>query len=297
MKKIYYIIGAALLASCGNKDVQYDASGVFEATEVIVSAKGQGEILSLTAEEGEDVKAGDELGVIDTLQLSIQRRQLLSTKGATASRHLDVTSQVAAIQQQIKNAQAEKARFEKLLAKGAATQKQVDDIKYQISVLQRQLTAAKEQITTSNSSISEQAQSADAQIALIDEKIHDCHIVSTATGTVINKFAETGEFAAPGKPLFKVTDISDMKLRAYVTADQLTSIKVGQKVTVYADEGKSERKAIDGTITWISQKAEFTPKTIQTRDERANLVYAIKISVKNTDGLIKSGMYGDVAFK
>lgn len=296
MRIHYSIFAAALLCSaCGSGDAAYDASGVFETTEVIVSAKGTGELVSFSAEEGSTVKAGQELGCIDTIQLHLKKAQLLSTLSATDSRRLDEARQVASVKQQISNLQKERARFAELVRENAANRKQLDDIDYQILVLQRQLDAASEQIGSSNSSLTGQKGGIIAQIAQIDDQIHNSIVTSPIQGTVLTKYMERGEFAAPGKPLFKVGDITDMKLRAYITADQLTSLKIGQKVKVYADQGKEDRKEYAGTVTWISSKAEFTPKTIQTRDERANLVYAVKIAVRN-DGLIKEGMYGDVRF-
>lgn len=295
MKTIKFLALSTLviMASCGKGDKQYDASGVFESTEIIVSAKNSGELVSFTAMEGQKVNKGDILGVIDTLQLSLKRTQLRATLQANGSRVLNLNQQTASIKQQIANLQKEKQRFEKLLKQDAATQKQVDDIDYQIEVLQKQLQSSSEQISSSNSSIEGNSASIEAQIAQIEDQIQKSIITSPITGTITNKYIEQGEFAATGKALFKVVDMSIIELRAYITADQLTSIKLNQKVKVFADQGKKERKQYEGTITWISDKTEFTPKTIQTRDERANLVYAIKITVKN-DGFIKQGMYGDI---
>jgi len=238
---------------------------------------------------------GQELGSIDTLQLYLKKKQLLSNISATESKRLNESRQVASIQQQISNLQRERKRFKELVKENAANQKQVDDIDYQIMVLQRQLAATSEQIGSNNSSLTGQKGSIAAQIAQLEDQMRNSIITSPIQGTILTKYMEQGEFAAPGKPLFKVGNIQDMKLRAYITADQLTGLKIGQKVKVYADQGKADRKEYQGTVTWISSKAEFTPKTIQTRDERANLVYAVKIAVKN-DGLIKEGMYGDVRF-
>lgn len=282
-----------LVVACGGKDVDYDASGVFEATEVTVSAKSQGEITSLNVEEGQNVDAGQSLGIIDMRQLELKRDQLQSSLTANDSRRLSLGRQIASIRQQIDNARREKARFEALLNDKAATRKQVDDIGYQIAVLQTQLAAATEQLNSSNSSISAQSQGIESQISSVDEQMADAVVTSPIKGVVLQKYAEQGEYAFPGKALFKVADISNMRLRAYITADQLTAVKIGSKVKVYADEGRSGRREYAGVVAWISQKAEFTPKTIQTRDERANLVYAIKVDVKN-DGMIKAGMYGDI---
>lgn len=285
----------AALTACSSGEKYYDASGVFETTEVIVSAKATGEILSLNVEEGQDVKRNEMLGLIDTLQLSLHDQQLAANQSAADSKRLDANRQVASIRQQISNLQKEKKRFSDLLAANAATQKQVDDIGYQIEVLQRQLAATQEQIGSNNQSAGNQSMGIKAQRAQTEDQIRKAHITSPITGTVLTKYAEQGEYATPGRALFKVGDISRMRLRAYITAPQLTTLKVGQKVKVFADMGETESKAYEGTVEWISDKAEFTPKTIQTRDERANLVYAIKVAVKN-DGMIKRGMYGDVKF-
>lgn len=297
MKTDKIIIAAAtvLLCACNNNDFDYDASGVFETTEVIVSAKGTGEILSFKVEEGQNVKKDEELGYIDMQQLLLKKEQLNSSMSATDSKRLDEGRQVASLRQEIANMEREKKRYTELLKADAATEKQVDDIDYQIEVLQRKLAATLEQIGSNNSSLTKQSTSIGAQMAQIEDQIHNSIITSPISGTVLTKYAEQGEYASPGKALFKVADISKMKLRAYITADQLNSLKIGRKVKVYADYGTDGRKEYEGTVTWISDKAEFTPKTIQTRDERANLVYAVKIDVRN-DGLIKRGMYGDVKF-
>lgn len=296
MKKTIILIPAIvaiMLTACGNKDAKYDASGVFETTEVIVSAKGTGEIKFLNIEEGQQVKAKQTLGELDMTQLVLKKHLLNAGKDAATSRKLCTTRQVASLRQQIANLQTEQARFKALLKDGAATQKQVDDIGYQIATLQKQLAAADEQVSTSNRSIDGQAEGFDAQIGQVDDLMQQAIISSPIDGVILSKYAEPGEYAVPGRALFKVADVSEMKLRAYITAEQLNGLKIGQKVKVYADQGADGRKEYDGTVSWISSEAEFTPKTIQTRDERSNLVYAIKVAVKN-DGLIKRGMYGDV---
>ncbi len=296
MKKITLLTAAILaMTSCGNSDTEYDASGIFETTEIIVSAKGSGELVSFTANEGKLVDTNMALGCIDTTQLSLRRKALAATLSATDSRKLDVNRQVASLEQQIANLQTERKRFSELVRVKAATQKQLDDINYQIEVLERQLRAMREQIGSNNSSLSGQSASIAAQVAQIDDQLADCIITSPTRGIILSKYAEQGEYATPGKPLFKVGDIENMKLRAYVSAPQLTTLKIGQKVRVFADLGESDRKEYDGTVVWISDEAEFTPKTIQTRDERSNLVYGVKIAVKN-DGTIKRGMYGEVSF-
>ncbi len=294
MKKIIIpTLCSLLITACSGGGYEYDASGVFEAVEVTVAAKAQGEIISLSIEEGEEVSKGDTLGLIDMRQLRLKREQLESNRQANDSRRLDTSNQIAAIKQQIANARKEKVRFEALLSDKAATQKQVDDINYQIAVLEKQLSATTDQINSNNSSLSSQSSGIASQISIVDEQMADAVITSPLNGIVLNKYAEQGEYAVPGRAILKIADISKMHLRAYISAPQLTALKVGQKVKVYADNGENDRKEYEGTVSWISQKAEFTPKTIQTRDERANLVYAVKISVKN-DGLIKPGMYGDI---
>ena len=285
-----------VLGACTSQEEQYDASGIFEITEVIVSAKGTGELQSFQVEEGQAVRQGEVLGWIDTLQLSLKDRQLAASLLATESKRLDEKRQVAHLRQQIENLQREKERFTTLLNAKATTAKQVDDIDYQIKVLQNQLVATQEQINSSNSSLSRQSESIQAQRAQLEDQIRNAMISSPITGTVLTKYAEQGEFVVPGKALFKVADVSQMKLRAYITADQLTQLQIGQAVAVYADRGTTDRKRYAGRVVWIADKAEFTPKTIQTRNERANLVYAVKIAVEN-DGFIKRGMYGEVRFE
>ena len=294
-KNLLFALLLPAITACGPKEAEYDASGVWECTEVIVSAKATGEILSLDVEEGQTVTRGEQLGVIDTLQLALKDRQLGASLRATESRRLDENRQVASISQQIANLQREKKRYEELLSAKAATQKQVDDINYQIEVLQRQLDATREQIGSSNTTLGNEGTGIEAQRAQIADNIRNSIIVSPIDGTVLAKYAEPGEFATPGRALLKVADVRTMKLRAYITADQLTGLKIGQKVRAFADNGKDGRKEYAGVVSWISDKAEFTPKTIQTRDERANLVYAIKVEVQN-DGLIKRGIYGDLRF-
>ena len=284
------------LISCNNSDNQYDASGVFEATEVTISSRGNGEIIRLNMEEGQTVKQGAVVGCIDTTQLYLQKKQLLANIGTVESHYYNLSKQMASIRQQITNEQQEQTRYEKLLKANGASQKQLDDIKDQIALLKKQLDAKKEDLQNNNRSINSQTLSIEAQIAQIDDQIEKDHIVSPIFGTVLSKYAEQGELASQGRAIFKVGDLTHIYLRAYITAAQLTQLKMGQQVNVYADSGDKDRRKYTGKVTWISNKAEFTPKTIQTRDERANLVYAVKISVKN-DGYIKRGMYGDVSFQ
>ena len=292
----YYLLFAAtllVLTSCGNGNGDYDASGTFEATEVIVSAEGNGKLLQFNVEEGMRLKAGKEVGYIDTLQLYLKKLQLLASGKAVAHKSMDINKQIAATREQISKAEYEKKRTENLLKENAATQKQIDDIDSQIAVLQKQLEAQISTLQRGNASVTEESSAYEIQVAQLEDQLNKCRISSPINGTVLAKYAETGELAISGKPLFKVADIQNMFLRAYITADQLSQLKLGDKVKVFSDLGDDDRREYEGVITWISDKSEFTPKTIQTRDERANLVYAIKIAVKN-DGYLKIGMYGEI---
>lgn len=283
------------VASCGKGNKAYDASGVFESTEVTISAEGNGKIMSLGIQEGDRLEAGAVVGCIDTVQLFLSKVQLEASRRAVGSGRLNISRQIAALESQIVKQRQELDRFTKLEQAGASNRKQVEDIQAQLDILERQLAAQKESLQNANSNVSGQADAIEAQIAQLEDRIRKCVITSPVSGTVLAKYSEAGELAVQGRALFKVADLENIRLRAYITADQLTNIKLGQAVKVYADQGTSGRKEYAGTLVWISDKAEFTPKTIQTRDERANLVYAVKIAVKN-DGLIKLGMYGEVKF-
>lgn len=294
MKKILPIF-IFMLISCQDSQVKWDATGTFEATEITVSAEGTGNILDLDLEEGSRLISGQVVGCIDTIQLYLRTLQLRSSSQGTLSRRSDIAKQIASLEQQITWQSSEKLRFENLVRQNAATQKQVDDIKNQIEVLEKQLVAQRSTLENTNRSLNDESSALEIQIAQIDDQLRKCKISSPSTGTVLVKFAEPGEFTTSGKPLFKMADLDRVYLRAYITADQLTQLKLNQEVKVYSDFGASEQREYLGRISWISDRSEFTPKTIQTRDERANLVYAIKISVHN-DGYLKIGMYGQVIF-
>ena len=282
-----------MFASCKGGSGDYDASGVFETTEVTVSARGTGEIMRFDIEEGHQVEAGQAVGYIDTIQLHLKKEELLGSLMATDSRRYNVSRQIASLRQEIATQKRERLRYENLVREKAANQKQLDDINSGLAVLEKRLAAQVETLENSNRSVSGEVLMLEARIAQIEDQIAKCVITSPVRGTVLSKYAERGELAAQGRSLFKVGDLSDMYLRVYITAPQLTTLKVGQQVKVYADEGEDGRREYMGTVSWISDKAEFTPKTIQTRDERANLVYAVKVAVKN-DGYIKKGMYGEM---
>jgi len=289
------LILSSLLISCGKSKDNYDASGTFEATEVIVSAEATGRILSFDIEEGQILTSNELIGRIDSTQLYLHKQQIISSKKALQSSRPDIKKQIAAIQQQIATAKSERKRFENLVKANASNQKQVDDINAQIAVLEKQLDAQKTTLQTTNQGISDNSEGVTFQAEQLQDQLQKCKIISPIAGTVLVKYAEMGEVASQGKALFKIADTNHMILRAYITADQLSQLKIGQKVKVTSDFGKDQNREYAGTLAWISSKAEFTPKTIQTRDERANLVYAVKINVKN-DGLIKIGMYGNVKF-
>ena len=293
MNRIGIIIASLVfLYSCGKSNEQYDASGTFEATEIMVSSEASGKILQFGAQEGELLQPGNEIVLIDTLQLFLKKQQLLSSINALQSRRPEVNKQIAAVQQQIATAKTEKQRAENLVKANAANQKMLDDINAQIVVLEKQLAAQKSTLDISNRGISDDVATMEIQVAQLDDQLLKCRIATPINGTLLVKYAQVGELAMPGKVLFKVADLESMILRAYITSDQLTQLKIGQTVKVFADFGEGTRE-YSGTISWVSGKAEFTPKTIQTKDERANLVYAVKIAVKN-DGYLKIGMYGQV---
>lgn len=299
MKKIRNIVFVApilILTACGNSKGDYDASGIFETTEVLISAEATGKLMEFNLQEGQIIGQDSVLGYIDTIQLSLKKKQLLASMGAVESRQTDIPKQIAALQQQITTQKKEKQRFEKLVQANAANQKQVDDIQSQIQILEKQLVAQTESFENSNRGVGQESSSMNIQIEQLDDQIAKSFIKSPIKGTILSKYAERGELATQGKALFKVADVENLFLRAYIVSSQLTQIKIGQTVKVYSDLGESDRKEYAGTVTWISDKAEFTPKTIQTRDERANLVYAVKIAVKN-DGYLKRGMYGEIKFQ
>lgn len=296
MRNIILLSAVMVLSACSKGGDDYDASGMFEATEVIVSAEQTGRLMYFDIDEGDRLTAGRQVGLIDTVQLQLRAMQLGAAKDAYASQRPDIAKQIAVTRQELVKAEQERRRYEALVNDNAANRKMLDDAENSVRLLRRQLEAQQSQLGNSTASLNRQMDATEIQRRQVIDNLEKCHIKSPVSGTVLDKYAEAGEYAIPGKPLFKIADIRDMKLRVYITAPQLTMLKIGQTVKVYADMGKDDRQEYKGVVTWIADKAEFTPKTIQTRDERANLVYAVKISVKNTDGLIKIGMYGDVKF-
>lgn len=299
MKKLLYKIQFLLaltltVASCGKSTDEADASGTFEATEVIVSAEASGRILALQMEEGQALTAGQQVGTIDSTQLYLKLKQLEASSKAINSRRPDIRKQIATIEQQIATARTEQKRAENLIKANAGNQKMLDDINAQIALLQKQLDAQKTTLESTDKGMTQDNAGVNYQADQLKDQLEKCKIISPIEGTVLLKYAEAGELAMPGKALFKIADTNHMILRAYITNEQMTKAKVGQTVKVSIVFGERS-KTYQGTVAWISNKAEFTPKTIQTKDERANLVYAVKINVKN-DGYLKIGMYGDVKF-
>ena len=293
-----FVLGILILVnfiSCKKGENQYDASGSFEATEITVSAEVSGKISRFDIKEGDVLQANQLVGSIDSIQLYLRKQQLQATLQSAQARRPDVKKQIAALEEQIAAARVEKVRVQKLLKANAANQKQLDDVNAQILVLEKQLDAQRTTLINTNQGISEDARSIQLQIEQIQDQLNKCKIISPITGTVLVKYVEPSELAVQGKALFKIANTENIILRAYVTSDQLSQIKIGQQVKVSADFGAKQMREYKGAITWVSSQSEFTPKTIETRDERANLVYAIKVNVKN-DGFLKIGMYGNVVF-
>lgn len=291
MKKIFILIIPGLFLLSCNSSNKSDAYGNFEAIEVIVSSQSNGQIIYLNTEEGMTVNTGDTIGMIDTVDLSLKKDQLVSQQKVVLARLHNVDSQIAVQQQQKKNILVEKQRVDNLMKDGAATQKQADDIKGSLDLLDQQIKSSEVQ----KEAIRAELGTLDTQMKQVEETINKCFIISPLTGTVLVKFAEHGEITTPGKPVCKVANLSELELKVYISGDQLPYLKLGQPVQVLIDKDKSNVTALQGNVSWISSKAEFTPKTIQTRQERVNLVYAAKVKVPN-DGTLKIGMPGEINF-
>lgn len=296
MKQLFIISCSvlALMACRGNKKT-FDASGTFESVETIVPAEASGTLKAFKVEEGKVLKAGEVLGYIDSLQLYLKKKQIEAQITALLSKRPDIPAQVAAAREQLSQTQRELKRMENLFQKEAATQKQLDDARSANAIAAKQLSALESSLGISSNSINKEVGPLQMQLEQLEDQLQKCRIVNPMEGTVLTKYAEVYEMATPGKPLYKIASLQSLLLRAYVTESQFAAIKLGQNVKVFIDANAKESKEYQGTIEWISDKAEFTPKTIQTKDERANLVYAIKVRVKN-DGLLKIGMYGELNF-
>ena len=296
MKKILALAGMILLLNaCGNKEKEYDATGVFEATETTIYAEQPGILVRLNVEEGDIVAPEMEVGLIDTTQLWLKLKQAVAAKSVYQSQKPEIGKQIAATRQQLAKAKQDQQRYSELVADGAAPSKMLDDANSQVEVLQHQLDAQISSLTVTTNSLQRQMDAAYVQEDQLRDQLRKCHIKVPAKGTVLEKYVECGEYVSTGKPLFKMADTEGMFIRAYVTSTQLRNIKLGQNAIVYADYGDGQKKEYHGKVTWISNRSEFTPKTILTDDERADLVYALKVAIEN-DGYVKIGMYGEVKF-
>lgn len=296
IKTIALVAGiATMLTACNDNKVSFDASGSFEAEETIISSEATGTIKRLEIDEGQTLEAGQNIGYIDSLQLYLKKKQLEAQVIAILGKKPNISVQLSALQTQLKTAEKEKTRVANLVKGDAATPKQLDDINAQIEVLKKQIEAQQSSLSISSEGIGKDVVPLQVQIEQLNDQLAKCNIINPTNGTVLAKYAEANEMTATGKPLYKIADLSNIILRAYITGNQLTQVKLNQKVKVLTDDGKGGYKETEGTIIWINSKAEFTPKTIQTKDERANMVYAIKVKVKN-DGAYKVGMYGEIKF-
>jgi HlyD family secretion protein len=290
-----FLLLSLISFACGNGNGKYDATGTFESEEVIVSSEAMGKLIQFDVEEGAQLKADQIVGVVDTLQLYLKKKQLQAMVNAVLSKQPDIAAQLATVQEQIKTAETEKRRIENLVKLNAATTKQLDDVNAQIELLNKQYTATKSNLTITKQGLQSETLPLVAQIEQLEDQIAKSKIKNPLNGVVLTRYAKQNEVTSTGKALYKIADLSTMTLRAYINGTQLSEIKLGQKVKVFVDKGTDDQKELSGEIYWISSKAEFTPKTIQTKDERANLVYAVKVKVVN-DGFLKIGMYGEVKF-
>jgi HlyD family secretion protein len=309
MKNILFILFATILLGCSGSKGKFDAQGVFESEEVMVASEVSGKLVYFNINEGDSVGINQVIAKVDTTNLTLQKAQLAASFSALSQKLIDVSPQVELLNNQIdvqktqlKNLLYEKSRIENLLKSDAATKKQLDDIVFQIESLEKQIQVSRQQIKVQQANIGTQNRSILSEEAPIQKRmdqiqdlINKSHIVNPINGVVLTTYARSGEIVSAGKPLYKIANLTTMTLRVYVSGDQLASIKIGQSVKVLVDKNKEEYAELSGTIASIASKAEFTPKTIQTKDERANLVYAVKVLVKN-DGLLKIGMYGEVKF-
>lgn len=292
MKTMFlFLFMAIVLLSCSNNDDLSDAYGNFEVEDVIISAESTGKLLFFSAEEGKKIAAKELVAVIDTTDLVLKRNQLVAQQKAVSAKIENIQSQTEVQRQQIANLETDKNRIEKLLKDGAATQKQLDDINGQIELVSRQISSTSTQFT----SVRSEFEVFNTQIDQVNESIRKCSIYNPLEGIVLEKYMEPNEVAMFGKPLYKIADMNEMILRVYVSGDQLPAIKLGQEVGVLIDKDKKTNRSLTGQVSWISETAEFTPKIIQTKEERVNMVYAVKVKVKN-DGSLKIGMPGEVRF-
>lgn len=298
MKLIKITLGILIMmviATSCKEERQFDATGSFEADEYIISAEGMGTIKMLQIEEGKTIQENEIIGYIDTIQLHLKREQIDAQIKAVLSRKPNIAVQIASLEEQLNGVKKEQQRFTRLVQNEAATPKQLDDINTQYQVLKKQLDALYSSLEINTEGLSNESVPLRIQKEQLDDQINKCIIVNPIKGTILSQYAKVNEIATTGKPLYKIADLSNIILRVYISGDQLPKIKLNQKVKVFSDAGDGKFKETEGIITWISDKSEFTPKTVQTKNERANLVYAIKIKVVN-DGSYKIGMYGEINF-
>ncbi len=298
MKRIINIAAFSVLilfdTSCKNGNT-FDASGSFEAVEVIISAEANGILEAFNIEEGQVLPAGQLIGYVDSTQLYLKKKQVETQIVALMAKKPNIPVQLSALQEQLKTAEVEKQRIVNLLKSDAATTKQLDDVNAQIEIIKKQIEAQKSTLVISSEGINKDVLPLQVQVELLEDQLQKCKIINPINGTVLTKYAEQNEMATTGKALYKIADLTTIILRVYISSNQLAQIKLNQKVKVQTDDGSGGMKEDEGTITWISSKAEFTPKTIQTKEERANMVYAVKIKMPN-NGVYKIGMYGEVVF-
>ena len=293
MRKFLFITTLVIVVfACKNNDDKSDAFGNFETDDVIVSSETAGKILEFNAEKGQKVEKGEVLAVIDTVQMALQLKQLDSQEAAVKAKRQSIQSQIAVLKEQKKNLQVNEERIRKMLNDGASTQKQLDDITGQMSVIDKQIESTQTQFTSVNKEL--EVLNAQRQIA-VDKKSR-CRIQSPISGTILETYAEQGELTAPGKAMFKIANLDELNLKVYVSGAQLPNVKIGQDLNVIIDKSETENQTLPGKVTWISSEAEFTPKIIQTKEERVKLVYAVKVAVKN-DGTLKIGMPGEVSWE
>ncbi len=290
-KHVILIVIAFALFACSRDDNTADAYGNFEAIDVIVSSQANGQIRWLNLDEGDAIDSGTHVGLVDTTNLHLQKLQLISKKSAVASKITSINSQISVQQQQKKNLLTDQQRITNLYAEGAATQKQLDDINGAVDLIDKQISATHTQLQA----VFDEIRATEAQIELTDEAIRKSFIINPVSGTVLTKMAEEGEVTAFGKPLYKIANLGDLILKVYISGDQLPQLMIGQEVDVQIDKNSKENSRLKGIVSWISNQAEFTPKIIQTKEERVNLVYAVKVRVKN-DGFLKIGMPGEINF-
>ncbi len=290
-KNLLIMLFAALLFSCNSKDEKSDAFGNFEADPVIVSSESSGKIVQLNVEKGQKIEKGYVAALIDTVQMDLKLKQINAQKDAIISKRQSIQSQIAVFEEQIKNLKVNEERVKNMLKDKAATQKQLDDITGQIDVIEKQIASTKTQFT----SVNKELEVLDAQEASTIDLLDRCTVVSPVNGTILETYVEQGELATPGKPLFKIADLDKLTLKVYVSGGQLPAVKIGQQVNVVIDKSETENQTLPGQVAWISSEAEFTPKIIQTKEERVKLVYAVKVTVKN-DGTLKIGMPGEVSW-